>query len=181
MPSISNISNMDELKELFPDYVDYTFNWLFLSTSGVHGSYLTIDDLEKCIKSDPEFVPSITVLVVQPRTVKIFYGDLEEISVDDFKWLRQAVEKTIDAIKRSQEGNLPNRNRKKGLFRMKIQRKDLLIKVAIETALLFCLGLFIGAFLGFTERHGFYVQPFIMFLSAIILFIIQLIQRKKIK
>jgi hypothetical protein len=106
MPSIGNISNMNELRELFPDCVDYTFNWLFLSTSGVHGSYFTIDYLEKHIKIDPDFIPNITALVVQPRTVKIFYGNLEEISEDDFAWLRQAVEKTIDAVKRSQEGNL---------------------------------------------------------------------------
>jgi hypothetical protein len=64
---------------------------------------------------------------------------------------------------------------------MMIQRKDLLIKVAIKTVALLCLGLSIDAFLGFTKKHGFYVQPCMMFSSVIILFIIQLIQEKKIK
>ena len=73
-------------------------NWLVLSTSGVHGSYTTLDELD--------LPDDITFLVIQPRLVVLHYGNVTVRNEEDRTWLREAVNKTLAAIKDSQEGNL---------------------------------------------------------------------------
>ena len=95
------IETIDELRPLFPDKTDYTMNWLFLSTSGVHGSYATLSDRE----AEDEWPASITVLAVQPRTVRSRYGTIP-ITKEDVPWLRDRVTKTLAGIAESQAGNI---------------------------------------------------------------------------
>ena len=59
-------------------------NWLFLGTSGVHGSYGVPSDSDFFTTEDEETgdeVPSetgwLTVLIVRPRTVVVLYGRIE--------------------------------------------------------------------------------------------------------
>lgn len=100
------INDITEVAELFanPDHTDFTLNWLFLSTSGVHGSYATLDDLETWEPEEPGDRRCITVLVVKPRIVQTLYGTVE-IQADDIPWLREAVRRTLAGIQESQKGN----------------------------------------------------------------------------
>jgi len=116
--------------------VDYTMNWLFLSTSGVHGTYTTLDAIEEdaarlfslsdcwnpdhqatCTCGAPEDDDNhcyvrpdgrfrITVLVVKPRIVQTTYGTIFA-HVDDIPWMRKAVEGTVAGVATSQMGNIP--------------------------------------------------------------------------
>lgn len=105
---------------------DPELNWLFLSTSGVHGTYTTLDDIEAdaarplyegpaddCppealgryrwrVDADGRF--EITVLIVHPRTVTLKYGECE-FDLADIPWLRAAVERTVRGVVASQVGN----------------------------------------------------------------------------
>lgn len=69
--SIQEIRSLDDLREYFPEPVADEMNFCLFSTSGVHGSYCTIEEAE----SDPE-IGDVTVLVVQPRRVFMAYGNV---------------------------------------------------------------------------------------------------------
>ena len=128
-------TGIEALRAIFNDGgpVDYTMNWLFLSTSGVHGHYTALDAIEAevprlthgCWKWDhdptcdcgapfdrdnpPNIHPdgrfSITVLVVKPRIVQTTYGTIYA-HVDDIPWMREAVTKTVEGVALSQTGNV---------------------------------------------------------------------------
>lgn len=107
---IKKLASMDDLRESFPDdRTDYALNWLFCSTSGVHGSYTTLDDIEASFDlpedHDDYVPPHLTVLVVQPRLVVVRYGDIE-ITREDVPWLRDVVARTLVGVRESQEGNV---------------------------------------------------------------------------
>jgi len=88
---------------MFPTGEADEMNWCFLSTSGIHGTYRTLDDIEA---PDSDDSPSrITVLVVAPRMVRCGYGDIE-VAGEDVPWLRRLVESTLSAVAESQRGNL---------------------------------------------------------------------------
>lgn len=75
---------MQCLRDFFPDGVADYMNFVLFSTSGVHGTYLTIEEVEK---SDED--KAVTFLVIQPRTVYMTYGNCVPESDDDFKFLRK--------------------------------------------------------------------------------------------
>jgi hypothetical protein len=113
----SRINNIQELRDIFVDGVDYELNWLFLSTSGVHGTYQDLKDIERAILlgticPDPETCEcadcatmAITVLVVQPRRCNLMYGHID-ILREDIPWLKEVVKKTIKGVLRSQADNI---------------------------------------------------------------------------
>ncbi len=76
-------------------------NWLILSTSGVHGTYGTIDSAEY---EDDYFV--ITATIYQPRRVSIAYGNAQFHRRDGL-WLRHVIANTLQGMAESQRGNLP--------------------------------------------------------------------------
>lgn len=103
------------LRELEPNDI----NWVFLSTSGVHGSYMSLDEAE-LLWTDParyrsehgyeagEELPveqDITVLIVLPRMVTTAYGNAIVRSLDDVSLLRKRVEQTMAGIALLQAGN----------------------------------------------------------------------------
>lgn len=106
---------MEIVRDLEPDDI----NWVFLSTSGVHGSYASLDDVE-LLWTDPEryrkenhmedseALPDeedVTVLIVLPRMVTTAYGTATVRSLDDVALLRQRVEQTLAGIEKLQAGN----------------------------------------------------------------------------
>lgn len=99
--TVTEIRSMQELRGMFPDGQADALNWLFLSTSGIHGSYGTLDGWT------PD-APWITVLVLAPRMVRARYGEIE-ITAEDIPWLRRVVETTITEVAKSQEGNRTER------------------------------------------------------------------------
>ena len=91
-------------------------NLLIGSTSGVHGSYVTLNKLE-----DPnseyrqemeeegytiENEEAFTVLLIQPRLCSLMYGTVGIHSPDDFKWLRTIIGQSVAEIIRCQTGNV---------------------------------------------------------------------------
>jgi hypothetical protein len=100
------IEGMDHVRELVPHADD--LNWLFVGTSGVHGSYTTCDEALNDYEDEGEAF--LTILVVQPRMVRTFYGHLE-VTQDDIEWLREREAETVRAIaNRSATGEADNAN-----------------------------------------------------------------------
>ncbi len=76
---------MASLRQMFPEAEADDLNFVLFSTSGTHGSYLTIEDVESSLDTDePE---RLTVLVVQPRTVRMLYGNIE-VTKEDVPFLK---------------------------------------------------------------------------------------------
>ena len=94
-------------------------NWLIGSTSGIHGSYTTLDDLEnpeseyhqemkaegKTFTEIIENLEAFTILIIQPRVCRIIYGTIGIRSQEDFHWLRNKIDESVHEIRKSQEGN----------------------------------------------------------------------------
>lgn len=101
--SVDNLKDFSEIELIFADGPD-EMNWIFLSTSGVHGSYETLDDVEA--NWDSEGGNYITVLAIHPRMVWSRYGHIEIPKKSDIQWLRQMATESLEAVKSSQQGNL---------------------------------------------------------------------------
>lgn len=86
------------LQEMFPESTCDSMNWVIFSTSGVHGTYTTLDDIER----DGE--GRLTVTILQPRKISIAYGEIE-VTKEDVPFLRKLAQSTLQAFKESQEGN----------------------------------------------------------------------------
>jgi hypothetical protein len=85
-------NGMQALRELFPAGQANALNQVLFSTSGVHGSYDTIEDVE-CWQPDPEEPdtpkPTLTFVVIHPRLLHLKYGQCSPQTADDFAFLRQ--------------------------------------------------------------------------------------------
>jgi hypothetical protein len=79
-------------------------NFVMLSTSGVHGSYCSIDDVLGDDDDRDEDNKTITILIIQPRIVRMQYGNLH-FKREDEPWLRALVESSIAAMAESQKEN----------------------------------------------------------------------------
>lgn len=87
-----NVS-IQALKGLFPhgaESVD-TRNFILFSTSGVHGTYNTIEDAER-------YKGEVTFLVVHPRIVSLRYGNVLPQTEDDFKFLKELRQASWDIV-----------------------------------------------------------------------------------
>jgi len=98
--SVSEIETLDELKKYFPNGEANELNFVLFSTSGVHGFYTTIEDIEK--EEDDEVDSDcdnhrITILYIQPRTVRVMYGHIE-VTKDDLEYLKKLRKTSLDAI-----------------------------------------------------------------------------------
>ena len=82
-------------------------NWLFLSTSGAHGTYTSLNDIEGDPDPEDESPHEVTVLICHPRLVVLKYGCIDVPDQEDRDWLREQVARTIEAIIKSQAENLP--------------------------------------------------------------------------
>lgn len=98
------LEGIEQLKSIFPDGEADERNWCVLSTSGVHGFYTTLDDLEQEYKNGNEDL-SVTVLVIMPRLVSMLYGHIN-ITLDDVPYLRKLVSSSLKYMCKSQENNI---------------------------------------------------------------------------
>jgi hypothetical protein len=104
------IKKISDLKTIFPEGKADDLNWAFLSTSGIHGSYISLDDLEKdpdcaeCV--DEEGNCTITVLVLHPRMCCIKFGEMKFNLKEDSAYLRGLVKSTVEEITKFADGNL---------------------------------------------------------------------------
>ena len=66
-------------------------NVVLFSTSGVHGSYRSIEDVRK-------EGGELTYLILMPRTVCVVYGNCTPRTEDDFKFLRRLRRKSREIL-----------------------------------------------------------------------------------
>lgn len=100
---------MNGLRAMFPDGEANDMNFVLFSTSGVHGSYLTIEDVERSLLKyggEPTFgddepddwcVDMVTFLVVHPRLVALRYGNAK-VTLDDIPYLKKLRASSLAAV-----------------------------------------------------------------------------------
>lgn len=100
------IIGIDELKDTFPNGVADRLNFCLFSTSGVHGRYSTIEDVEKYIndvpidnrESDDDRCDTVTFIMISPRVLLFKYGNVRVVSQDDVDYLKKLRETSTKAI-----------------------------------------------------------------------------------
>ena len=75
---------MAALRAMFPDGEADDLNAVLFSTSGVHGSYCKIEEVEADADRD-----QVTFVVIHPRTVCMRYGNASPKTPDDFAYLKK--------------------------------------------------------------------------------------------
>lgn len=125
---VIELRTIQEVKHIFgPDGVNVNArNWCFVGLAGLHGTYMTLDDLEKVFDGEHERVKPtvddkayVSILVVHPRltvlkqpapkkvaeTQEAAFGEIP-ITREDIPYLRTLVRKTLASVQESQEGNI---------------------------------------------------------------------------
>lgn len=96
--SSETIKGMEALRAIFPEGAADAMNLCVFSTSGVHGDYSTIEEVENWVLrqipthsepgDDPWGPSDLTFLIIHPRLVCLRYGLCEPKTEDDFHFLR---------------------------------------------------------------------------------------------
>lgn len=90
------LRTLEDLLGYFPVPVADEMNFCLFSTSGVHGSYTTIEQIE----SDPEsYGGEVTVLVCQPRRVMLAYGNVP-VTAESAPYLKALRASSWDVVSR---------------------------------------------------------------------------------
>jgi hypothetical protein len=110
--NIWNISSggVDGLRRVFPDAKANEMNFVLFSTSGVHGTYTTIEEIEASIAKygdSPQFpedespddycYPEITVTVYHPRIIGVGYGCVK-VEAKDIQFLKDLRQSSWEAV-----------------------------------------------------------------------------------
>lgn len=82
---------MAALRAMFPDGEANDMNAVLFSTSGVHGTYNTIEEVEATLKGEAseDDASDVTFVVVQPRRVSLFCGNVTPKTLDDIAFLKK--------------------------------------------------------------------------------------------
>lgn len=105
---------VEGLRKMFPEGEANSMNFVLFSTSGVHGMYTTIEEIEVGLTKygtspsfleddDEELIPddwagtSLTTTVYHPRIIGVGYGNLE-ISLEDVPFLKKLRESSWRAV-----------------------------------------------------------------------------------
>lgn len=110
-PHVVEITTMREVKKSFEPGYDPNLNWLFVGTSALYGSSLSLDEIEEILLDESEYSEAVngryyvTILILHGRIPVIKYGEVLA-SLEDIEWLRGVVRRTIIAIKESQDRNV---------------------------------------------------------------------------
>lgn len=82
-------NGMGVLREIFPNGEANYLNFVLFSTSGVHGTYNTIEEAEARVNGDMEACRKVTFLIIHPRLVTLRYGICEPETQDDIDFLKK--------------------------------------------------------------------------------------------
>ena len=80
-------SGMEALRIMFPTAEADDMNFVIFSTSGIHGSYNTIEQAEN--PDDEDSLTSVTFLIVHPRIVCLRFGNCCPKTAEDFAYLKK--------------------------------------------------------------------------------------------
>lgn len=73
---IDRENGMSRLRAMFPSATADDMNFVLFSTSGVHGTYMTIEEVELALQAgDPDTYIDLTFTIVHPRLVCMRYGN----------------------------------------------------------------------------------------------------------
>ncbi len=95
---------MPALREMFPSGQADEMNAVLFSTSGVHGTYSTIEEAELDLargnrdEDGNETTPSVTFLIIHPRIVCLRYGNCHPQTTDDIDYLKRLRESSWTAL-----------------------------------------------------------------------------------
>jgi len=84
---------MAALRAMFPEGSGNDLNFVLFSTSGVHGTYQTIEEEQ----SEPGI--GITFVIVQPRIVAMRYGECYPQCREDFEFIKNLRSSSWDAVR----------------------------------------------------------------------------------
>jgi hypothetical protein len=82
---------MELLRQIFPEGKADECNFVLFSTSGVHGSYATIEDIEK-------EGGELTFVIIQPRLCTIHYGNCLPQTKADYEFLKKVRQTSWEII-----------------------------------------------------------------------------------
>lgn len=104
------VVGMESLRSIFPDGEATDLNFVLFSTSGVHGSYTTIEEIEEGLtRYGDDFEPGnddwpdgwhgrdLTALIVQPRIVCLRCGNIR-VGISDIAYLKKLRSSSVDAM-----------------------------------------------------------------------------------
>lgn len=81
---------MAALRSMFPKGKADELNMVLFSTSGVHGTYSTIEEVEEDMaRSEREGPSDVTFVIVHPRLVAMRYGCCTPETADDIAFLKR--------------------------------------------------------------------------------------------
>lgn len=105
------LAGIDSLKCIFPEGEANEMNFALFSTSGVHGTYTTIEEIELSLQKYGEsFTPSetedepkdyaypeMTIQIIQPRICCLRYGTMK-VTLADIPYLKKLRQSSWDAV-----------------------------------------------------------------------------------
>jgi hypothetical protein len=90
---------MRALRAMFPEAKADDLNAVLFSTSGVHGTYCTIEAVEQDMRRpDRECQRDVTFLIVHPRFVALRYGTCTPETAADIDFLKRLRASSRDAL-----------------------------------------------------------------------------------
>jgi hypothetical protein len=93
-----NVDSMDALRAVFPDGEANPEDWVLFSTSGTHGTYATIEDVEAEVNENGFSFDGLTFIIIHPRSICMKYGRAYPETSDDFAFLKRLRESSIKAV-----------------------------------------------------------------------------------
>ena len=92
------VGGIEALFEMFPDGKANEFNLVLFSTSGIHGTYNTIEEVESELRyPSGDGSINLTVLIVHPRLVCMRFGCFD-VKKDDIPFLKTLRKSSWDAM-----------------------------------------------------------------------------------
>lgn len=96
MYKAEKLKSIEHLRELMEKVNE--LNFCLFSTSGIHGSYVKIEGLF-IPNGEGGIIDEITVLVIRPRLVSMFYGTIK-VQPSDVEYLKELRQLSWDAVGR---------------------------------------------------------------------------------
>lgn len=96
MPRAWSVNRVDDpwplFKEIFPKGQADTMNFVLFSTSGVHGTYAAIEEVEKTLNGEADTddqTNDVTFIIMQPRILCFYYGNITPKTQHDINYLKK--------------------------------------------------------------------------------------------
>lgn len=93
-----NADTMDVLREMFPTGEADPENFVVFSTSGAHGTFETIEDIEKEVVNNGFTFNGVTCVIIHPRLVCMKYARAYPETPEDFEFLKKLRASSFTAV-----------------------------------------------------------------------------------